>query len=257
MIDVVHLTQHYGVRPVLRDVSLQIEPGQIVSILGPNGMGKSTLLSAIAGVLSPQAGYVEIDGLRRRRSVEEELKIRQRVAWLPDHPWLPKQLTGRQYLLAVAELYGVADDARLSHAERLLELFDMARQGDWPIDSYSNGQKHKTAICAALISDTPILLLDEPFAGGLDPAGILALKRVLKHLAERGRTVVMTTPVPELLEELDSRLVILRDGQIVAFDRLEGLRRLAGTDGNLAEVLQRLIYPETLAHLEQYFRESP
>ena len=132
-------------------------------------------------------------------------------------------------------------------------MFDLGPEGDRPINSLSNGQKHKAAICAALISDAPILLLDEPFASGLDPAGILALKRVLQRLVQHGRTVVMTTPVPELLEELDSKLVILRDGQVLAFDRLPGLRQLAGADGSLANVLQHLLHPETLKNLDRYF----
>ena len=80
MIRIVNLTQHYGVRPVLKDVSLDIPTGELVTILGPNGMGKSTLLSAMAGLLAPQEGYVEFDGVRRRSSPEGELAIRRKVA---------------------------------------------------------------------------------------------------------------------------------------------------------------------------------
>lgn len=254
MIDVCGVTQHYGVRPVLRKIDLQIDAGELTAIVGPNGMGKSTLLGVMAGVLSPQKGYVEIDGLRRRRTEEEELDIRQRVVYLPDHPWLPVNRTGREYVLAVGRLYEVAPDRLLDHVDRLLALFELRREGDWPIRSYSNGQRKKIAICSALITDAPILLLDEPFAGGLDPSGILALKRVLRRIVENDhRTVVMTAPVPELVEELGDKLVILRDGMVAAHDSLEALRQQSETEESLAEILARLIHPQTMDNIERYF----
>ncbi len=105
------------------------------------------------------------------------------------------------------------------------------------------------------MTEAPILLLDEPFSGGLDPSGILALKRVLKHLTQKeGATVVMTTPVPELVEELADRIAVLRDGQVAAYDTVEGLRRRVQSSGPLAEVLERLLHPETLDHVKEYFR---
>ena len=94
MIHVVDLTQHYGVRAVLHGIDLKIAEGELVVVLGPNGMGKTTLLAAMAGVLAPQKGWVEIDGARRRQSPEVELAIRRRVVYLPDHPWLPSNMTG-------------------------------------------------------------------------------------------------------------------------------------------------------------------
>jgi ABC-type multidrug transport system ATPase subunit len=257
MIEVQELTQHYGVRPVLRDVSLQIESGQIVAVVGPNGMGKSTLLSAMAGVLSPQHGKVKINGLARRASEEDELAIRRQVVYLPDQPWVPRNRTGREFLLAVGRLYDIDVERLMDHVERLLRLFELVRQGDQPIRSYSAGQKKKIALAGALVTEAPILLLDEPFSGGLDPSGILALKGVLEHRSRReDATIVITAPVPELVEELADRIVILREGRIAAFDTLDGLRRLTGCDGSLAEVLERLIYPETLKNLKHYFERA-
>ena len=254
MIRVVDVTQHYGVRPVLKHVSLDIETGDLVSLLGPNGMGKTTLLSVAAGVLAPQKGYVEIDGLRRRASEEDEAAIRRHVVYLPDHPWLPKNLTGREFLLRVGRLYEVDDDRLMDHADRLLQLFDLSAEGDWPMRSFSNGQQKKVAVCGALITEAPVMLLDEPFSGGLDPSGILALKRVLKRLAEqREVTIVMATPVPELVEELSDRIVVLQEGEVLAYDTADGLRARAGASGPLADVLERLIHPQTLDNIRQYF----
>jgi ABC-type multidrug transport system ATPase subunit len=96
MINVVNVWHHYGIKPVLRDVSLKVEPGELVAVMGPNGMGKSTLLGLMGGVLWPIKGYVEIAGHRRRSSVEEEIEIRKKVVYLPDNPYLPLYSTGRE-----------------------------------------------------------------------------------------------------------------------------------------------------------------
>jgi ABC-type multidrug transport system ATPase subunit len=258
MIELVDVTQHYGIRPVLKRINLHIERGELVVIVGPNGMGKSTLLGTMAGVLYPQHGQVRIAGRQRRQSVADEITIRQLTVYLPDQPWLPALRTGREFLLAVGRLYDVADDRIFEHLDRLLALFELTAQADSPIKNYSSGQQKKIALCAALVTDAPILLLDEPFAGGLDPAGLLALKRVLQwRVARHGGTVVLTSPVPEIVEEIAGRIIILRDGEVAAFDTLDGLRRQTGQAGSLADILQRLLYPETMAKLQDYFEGLP
>lgn len=142
MIELCGITQHYGVRPVLRDVELRIESAELTAIVGPNEMGKSTLLAVMAGVLSPQKGYVEVDGLRRRRTEEEESEIRRRIVYLPDHPWLPVNRTGREFLLGVGRLYEVNQLRLFDHIDRLLMLFELAREGDW---TYRKSKRHFSA----------------------------------------------------------------------------------------------------------------
>jgi ABC-2 type transport system ATP-binding protein len=256
MIELIDVTQHYGVRPVLRGISLRIDAGEVVAILGPNGMGKSTLLGVMAGVLTPQRGSVSIDGLRRRGSEEEELEIRKRSVYLPDQPWLPANRTAREFLLAVGRLYDVEAERLIDHVHQLLELFDLAEKGDSPIRTYSAGQMKKIALCSALVTEVPILFLDEPFSGGLDPSGTLTLKRIIQHhTRRRDSSIVLTSPVPELIEEITTRVIVLRDGEVLAFDTLDGLQRMTGHRGNLGAVLERLIFPETTRKLEAYFQD--
>lgn len=256
MIELKDVTHHYGVRPVLRGINLRVERGEIVVVLGPNGMGKSTLLGVMAGVLPPHKGEVFIDKLRRRGSIAEETEIRKRTVFLPDQPWLPSTMTGREFLLAVGRLYAIDDDRLMPHASQLLDLFELGEQADSPIRTYSAGQKKKIALCSALITEASVLLLDEPFSGGLDPAGLLALKRLfLRHAQRKELTIVLTSPVPELVEELATRFVILVRGEILAFDTLDGLQRTTGCRGSLGDILERLVYPETNRKLDEYFKE--
>src|SRR5438034_7392527 len=105
MIELVNVTQHYGIRPVLKRINLRIERGELVVIVGPNGMGKTTLLGVMGGVLQPQHGHVTVDSHQRRRSADEELAIRKRAVYLPDQPWMPSLRTGREFLLSVGQLY--------------------------------------------------------------------------------------------------------------------------------------------------------
>jgi ABC-2 type transport system ATP-binding protein len=256
VIELHDITQHYGVRPVLRGITLRIERGEVVVILGPNGMGKTTLLGVMAGALAPQRGEIFVDGLRRRGSEEEELAIRRMTVYLPDQPWLPAQRTAREFLLAVGRVYDVEEGRLMEHVEQLLHLFDLDGPGDGPIRALSAGQKKKVALCSALVAETPILLLDEPFSGGLDPAGIVTLKQIIQHHGRRrDRTIVLTSPVPELVEEIATRIIVLHDGEVLAFDTLDGLQRLTAHRGTLDEVLQRLIFPDTNRKLEAYLQD--
>jgi ABC-type multidrug transport system ATPase subunit len=254
VIKVVDVTQHYGMAPVLKRVSLTVERGELLSITGPNGMGKSTLLGVMAGLTPPLRGHVEVAGVRRRSSVEGEQQIRKQVVYLPTEPWLPMHRTGREFLYAVGQLYGVSTDRLNTHVDGLLKLFELDSKADADMGGYSTGQKKKISLCSGLVTDAPIMLLDEPFSGGLDPSGILALKRVLKGLARQGdRTIVLTSPVPELLEELGGRIAVLSKGELVMCDTVEGLRKQSGCDGPLGEVLEQLLHPQTLDNLHHYF----
>ncbi|MBN1437148.1 MAG: ABC transporter ATP-binding protein [Sedimentisphaerales bacterium] len=255
MINIVNVWHHYGIKPILKNVSLEIVPGELVAIMGPNGMGKSTLLGLMAGVLWPIKGYVEIDGHRRRNSVEEEIAIRKKVLYLPDTPYLPLHNTGREFLLAVGRLYEVEEQRLLDHAEHLLKLFDLQGNADAPIRSYSTGQKKKIGICSALVSAAPILILDEPFSGGLDSSALMALSHVLKRLADRKDvTVVMAVPVPELVESLAHKIAIVVKGEILAYDTADGLRETAGCSGALPNVLEKLIHPDVFENIEDYLQ---
>jgi ABC-type multidrug transport system ATPase subunit len=254
MIEVVDVVHHYGVLPVLKSVNLRFEKGELIVIVGPNGMGKSTLMAVLAGVILPVRGHVAIDGVRWRQSAQDELALRSRTTYLPDHAWIPGLRTGREFLHAVGRVYAIEPERILDHANRLLNLFSLTDHADSPIRSYSGGQQKKIALCGSLIAETPILFLDEPFSGGLDPAGLHALKRILQYrVQQQGATVILTSPVPQIVEEIASRIVILKDGQVAAFDTVGNLSAQAGEVG-LENVLEKLLHAETEEKLADYFK---
>jgi ABC-type multidrug transport system ATPase subunit len=254
MIRVQNVTQHYSVKPVLKDISLEIPAGSRTAVIGPNGMGKTTFLSVLAGVLEPQRGEVIIDGIRRRSSVENELALRRKAVFLPDRCYLPKQRTGREFLLGVGRIYDVDELRLLDHSQRLLDLFELTELGDSPIRNYSAGQQKKISLASALITDAEILLLDEPFSGGLDPAGILAMRRLLeRHSKDLGHTIVLTAPVPELVAEIADRLIVIRDGEIALEGAIDDLMRKSGATGTVEQMLNERIFPESERNVETYF----
>lgn len=256
MIKVEELFHHFWGKPVLNGPSFEVNPGEIVVVMGPNGMGKSTMLSAIGGGLVPRGGRIFIGGLQRYSDENSEMAVRQKVMYLPDSPWAPKSRTCRQWATAVALLY--RDDERfvIDHVQALIELFEMEKVADSPMSSYSAGQKKKATLILAMAPEAPVMILDEPFSGGLDPTGLLAIKELLRkraHLANS--TVLIATPTPELVEEVADRIVILRNGEIAAQGTLADLRQQAGFEGSLEGLYERISSSQVEENLTRYEEE--
>jgi ABC-type multidrug transport system ATPase subunit len=253
MITFKDISHHFTADYILRNINLKVSKGELMVVMGPNGMGKSTLLSVAAGLISPFAGEVRLDGRKRRGSVEEELKIRQNTFYLPDNTWIPNFKTGRQFLLMTGEAYGRDSVEVYEDAARLLKLYELDKVADNPCINYSAGQKKKIGLCSALISKARTLILDEPFSGGLDSSGLQTTKEILKNLAtHKDYTVLMAVPVPELVEEVADRIAVIVKGEIVSVGTLQELKLKHNCKGSLAELLEDLIRPESKEELKEY-----
>ena len=261
MIDLVDVTQHYGVRPRAEEDQPPYQPRRIGCRRRAQRHGQiDELLGVLGGVLQPQHGHVAIDNRRHRQSTTDELAIRKMAVYLPDQAWLPMRRTGPRVSAGggpiVRHRLGSAD----GDVERLLGLFEL-RTGRLGDQQLLDGPEKEDRPGVGPDHRVPVLLLDEPFSGGLDPAGLLALKHILKRrVKEQQGTVVLTSPVPEIAEEIADGLIILRGGEVAAFETLDGLRKLTGCPGSLADILERLLYPETMQKLaitSRSFRHDP
>ncbi|SOC15056.1 LPS export ABC transporter ATP-binding protein [Rhodobacter maris] len=216
---VVSLRKSYRKRLVLRDVSLCLDRGEVVALLGPNGSGKTTCFYAIAGLVSPDAGEVQIDGVDAT-AMPMYRRARLGIGYLPQEASIFRGLTVEQNILAVLEI--VIDDPhrRRERLEELLGDFAIAHLRQAPALALSGGERRRVEIARCLAADPKYLLLDEPFAG-VDPIAVAEIRALVAHLKERGIGVLITDHnVRETLEIVD-RAYILHDGQMLMSGRTE------------------------------------
>lgn len=232
------VTKTYRSIRALDHVSLQVEPGQIVSLLGPNGAGKTTLLRCLAGIAAPDKGAVYLNDQELRR---DALELRRGVQFLPDFPFHFWEQSILRNIAIVLRIY----EADVAGAEeRVLELlrdFDLLPLALRPVSSLSRGQAYKAALVAMIAADRELWLLDEPFASGMDPNGIDAFKRHARAAAARGRTILYSTQILDVAERFSERVCLIHKGAVYAYDTLEHLRATATDKDNvLAELFRDL-----------------
>lgn len=221
MLDVERLTKRYGALTAVRDLSFEARPGEVLGLLGPNGSGKSTTVKMLAGLLQPSAGRVRLDG---QDIVADLIAYKARLGYVPEEPYLYSYLTGPEYLQLVGRLRGLSDaalDPKIDEFMRLLGLHDDRYQ---TLSAYSKGMRQKILIAAAVLHDPRVVILDEPFSG-LDVSAARVLKAFVRALADARKIVVFSSHVLEVVEQVCSRVVILKDGVIVGHDSVANLRR--------------------------------
>jgi ABC-2 type transport system ATP-binding protein len=220
MLEVCSLTKRFNGIPVVEDVSFTLKPGEILGYVGPNGAGKTTTVKMIIGLLEPSEGQVRFQG----RSVIEDLpSFQARVGYVPEEPQLYPHLSGREYLQLAGRLRGLPRTILESKIDELLRLFSLWEDRHCPVSAYSKGMRQKILLSAALLHNPDLLILDEPLSG-LDVTTALVLRELLEGLAARGRMILYSSHVLDVLEKVCSRVVILSKGRVVAHDSIAHLR---------------------------------
>jgi ABC-2 type transport system ATP-binding protein len=204
------------------NVSFQARAGEITGYLGPNGSGKSTTMKMITGLLQSTSGRILFDG----ESIESDLMAyKRRMGYVPEEPHLYGHLSGLEYLVMVGHLRNLPAAATGDRIDGLLRLFTLHGDRHAPISAYSKGMRQKVLLCAALLHNPDLLLLDEPFSG-LDVGTGLVLRSLIQELAARGKVVLFSSHELETVERVCSHVVILHRGRIVADDSIARLRTL-------------------------------
>ena len=215
MISATNLTKLYGDFTAVRGISFHVSPGEILGLVGPNGAGKTTTLRCIAGIISPSGGSISIAGHNLHG---DAIEAKRALAFIPDEPHLFDYLSVEEHLRFIARLYGVPDvDRRLPEMLSELELSDKRQSLPGEL---SRGMRQKLAIACGLLHDPSALLLDEPLTG-LDPAGIRRMRETIVARAERGTAVILSSHLLNLVEELCTKLLVLRQGECVAFGTMD------------------------------------
>lgn len=217
-IEIQNATKSFGSFRALHDVSMTIESGQIVTLLGCNGAGKTTVLRCLAGVASLDRGEILFGSEKFHR---ERTDLRRRLFFLPDFPPVFAAMTPIRHIGMVARLYGAPVEGMAERVVDLLEDFHMLALAEVPMMHLSRGQLYKAALVALLAVDPELWLLDEPFASGMDPAGIGAFKDRARDAVKRGRTVIYSTQILEIAERFSDRACVIERGEVRAFDRLD------------------------------------
>lgn len=211
MIEVEGLKKLYGDFPAVQGLSFQVGPGEVLGLVGPNGAGKTTTIRSIAGIIIPSAGTIRISG---HDLASDPVRAKAALAFIPDEPHLFEYLTVEEHLRFVGRLYSVADVN--DRIPGLLEELDLTeKRGSLP-GELSRGMKQKLAIACGLLHQPQALLLDEPLTG-LDPVGIRRMKATIMRRAAAGAAVMLSSHLLHLVEEMCTRLLVLRRGRVVAF----------------------------------------
>jgi len=217
------LVKQFKRRGVVRDVCIELHPGEIVGLLGPNGAGKTTTFRMIVGLLRPNAGriYFQDNDVTKLPMYR---RAREGMAYLPQEPSVFRKLTVRENLLAIMEYLPMTAAERDTRANKLLDEMGITHVADSPAYTLSGGERRRTEICRALVTDPKVFLLDEPFAG-IDPIAVADLQETVAQLKQSGIGVLITDHNVRETLEITDRAYIISEGSI----------SVAGTPREIAE----------------------
>ncbi len=220
MIDVDGLHKLYGDFAAVQGLSFRVGPGEVLGLVGPNGAGKTTTIRSVAGIIIPTRGRIRIAG---HDLADDPVAAKSALAFIPDEPHLFEYLTVEEHLRFVARLYRMGDVS--DRIPGLLEELDLSdKRGALP-GELSRGMKQKLAIACGLLHEPKALLLDEPLTG-LDPVGIRRMKSTITRRAAAGTAVILSSHLLHLVEEICTRVLVMRRGRVAAFGTIADI--LAG-----------------------------
>lgn len=223
MIKVDNISKRYGSKYAVKNVSFEIEKGEVVGFLGRNGAGKTTTMNILTGYISSSDGSASVDG---HDILVEPLEVKRRIGYLPEQPPVYMDMTVDEYLRFCCEIKGVKPAQRSSHIADVcdtMKIFDMRKR---LIKNLSKGYKQRVGFAQALIGNPQVLILDEPTVG-LDPRQIIEIRNLITHLGKQ-HTIILSSHILKEVEDVCQRVIIIDKGQIVAQDTLDNLSRSVG-----------------------------
>ena len=213
------LTRRFGDVVAVREIELEISSGGVVGLVGPNGSGKSTLIRLLMGLIRPTSGSAQVFDL----PISDPRKYAPRIGALIENPAFIPSLSARTNLRSLARLRGISN----ARVDKVLDIVGLLNRSDEPAKRFSLGMKQRLGIAAALLPDPELLILDEP-TNGLDPAGIVEIRELLRGLGDEGRTVVVSSHLLSEIEAACDTLAMIRYGELLYSGPLSDLVGQAG-----------------------------
>ena len=236
MIKLENIVKKYGDKLAVNNLNLEVKSGELFGFLGPNGAGKTTTIKMITGLLKPSSGNLKIYNLKYE---DEGEKIKSKIGYIPDRPYVYDKMSGMEYLLFTGELYNMKKNEIITKAEYWLKRFDLFEDKDRLTENFSHGMKQKLVFSSCFIHEPEIIIVDEPMVG-LDPRSSKLLKEILKEKISGGTTIFLSTHTLSVAEELCSRIGIIMNGQLIATGTYDELKNQAGNSKNLEEIFLKL-----------------
>jgi len=237
MIQLINLSKHYGKLAAVDNLNLEVRAGEIFGFLGPNGAGKTTTIRTMMGILKPTSGQVLLGA---HDVIKEPVKAKAITGFIPDRPFIYEKLSGNEFLTFVGSLHRMEMPRLERRIGAMLERLELTPWKDELVESYSHGMKQRLVVCAALIHEPRILVIDEPMVG-MDPKGARTLKDLFRALAADGTTVFLSTHSISVAEEICHRIGIIQKGRLIACGAVAEMHRHAsGSTGNLESVFLEL-----------------
>jgi ABC-2 type transport system ATP-binding protein len=236
MLEAQRLVKRFFGHAIVNEVSFAVHRGEVVGYLGPNGSGKTTTTRMLTGLLEPTSGGVLFHGRDTRL---DPIAFRRHLGYVPEEPYLYPFLSGREYVELVGRLREMPPSSMDRKIGALLELFGLSDAAEQGIASYSKGMKQKILVIAALLHDPDVLIFDEPDSG-LDVTAALVLRHLIANLAARGRAILYTSHILDVVERLCTRVIVLHEGRVVADDSVKQLRTLMASS-SLEQVFAHLV----------------
>lgn len=242
MISVKNLKKFFGDVKAVNGISFNVNKGEIFGLLGPNGAGKTTTIKLLLGLLESDEGELEVLGMDPEK---DELQIKRRIGYVSEEPLIFKSLTPKDLFNFVASIRGMTSEKTTEKAQQYLESLGALEYYNQLIATLSHGNKQKIQIIAAILHEPDLLILDEPLSG-LDAKSVKVMKEILDMHLEKGGSVLFSTHIMEIAEELCDRIAIINKGKIVGIGTIDQLNEQSHKIGaRLEDVYLRLTEEDT------------
>ena len=220
MVEIKNVTKKYGNNIALKNVSFDIQDGEIFAFIGHNGAGKTTLIKAIVGIHKVDEGDILING----KSINSDpIACKKEMAFVPDNPELYEQMKAVDFIDFICDMYEVSQEVREKNIKKYAKMFEMEDHLNETIQSFSHGMKQKIALIAALAHDPKVLIMDEPFVG-LDPKAVFDVKEVMNEMIKEGKIIFFSTHILDVAEKLCSRVAIIKKGELIKVGKMDEIK---------------------------------